>query len=280
MARRMKSSAGQLPLFARKVPRMPKGYYTSGPNPSLGESLRTFSNQDFTDRSNISTEGVGFVTVDRATNLYNLHKYWSKKGYEAIEFYMTLFSQPGDLVLDPFCGSGGVGVVAEQLGRKAALIDLSPAATLIAAGYCTPVSPYEIQEAFDRLYQRMHPVLRIAYGTPCSMCGGEGTIGYIVHGANFKCLKCLETTSYPFWKDGPLRKFRGRLSPVKVCPHCDEPLDTQNCKREGFSPIYLSYLCPTCKPRRKYRGFYKGKWWDREQFEMDVLTISAELEQY
>jgi len=32
-------------------------------------------------------------------------------------------SRPGDIVLDPFCGSGTTGVVAKKLGRKAILID-------------------------------------------------------------------------------------------------------------------------------------------------------------
>jgi DNA modification methylase len=36
-------------------------------------------------------------------------------------------SRPGDTVLDPFAGSGTTGMVARQLGREAALIDLNPA---------------------------------------------------------------------------------------------------------------------------------------------------------
>jgi DNA modification methylase len=36
-------------------------------------------------------------------------------------------SKPGDIVLDPFAGSGTVGQVALELGRKAILIELNPA---------------------------------------------------------------------------------------------------------------------------------------------------------
>jgi DNA modification methylase len=35
-------------------------------------------------------------------------------------------SAPGDLILDPFCGSGTVGVVALRHGRKFVGIDLQP----------------------------------------------------------------------------------------------------------------------------------------------------------
>jgi site-specific DNA-methyltransferase (cytosine-N4-specific) len=36
-------------------------------------------------------------------------------------------SKPGDTVLDPFAGSGTVGQVALELGRRAVLIELNPA---------------------------------------------------------------------------------------------------------------------------------------------------------
>lgn len=274
------SVRNQPSLFKREIPKMPDGYYTSGLNPYLRSLINDFSNSDFSDRSEISTADIGFVTIDRASDVYNFHKYWSKKGYEAIEFYMGLFSRPDDLVLDPFCGSGGVGVVAEQLGRKAALIDLSPAATLITAGYCTAVDPEEIHRAYIQLSNRMAPILDDAYRTMCSGCNGGASIGYVVHGANFQCLKCLESTPYPLWKDGALRKFRGRLSPVKVCPYCEEPLDTKNCKRTGFTSIYLSYICEHCKPKRKYRGFYKNEWIEQEQFNFDNRSLSPVLHSY
>lgn len=35
-------------------------------------------------------------------------------------------SKPGDVVLDPFGGSGTTGMVAESLGRKWLLIELNP----------------------------------------------------------------------------------------------------------------------------------------------------------
>lgn len=36
-------------------------------------------------------------------------------------------SQPGELVLDPFCGSGSVGRAARDLGRQALLCDVDAA---------------------------------------------------------------------------------------------------------------------------------------------------------
>ena len=39
------------------------------------------------------------------------------------EFFIKLFTKPGDRVLDPFAGSGTTGVAGEQLGRNVVLID-------------------------------------------------------------------------------------------------------------------------------------------------------------
>ena len=42
------------------------------------------------------------------------------------EFFIKLFSNPGDVVVDPFVGSGTTCVVAERLGRQAVGIDRNP----------------------------------------------------------------------------------------------------------------------------------------------------------
>ncbi len=42
------------------------------------------------------------------------------------EFFIKLFTKPGDNVLDPFAGSGSTGVAAKQLGRNVVLIDNKP----------------------------------------------------------------------------------------------------------------------------------------------------------
>ncbi len=38
-------------------------------------------------------------------------------------FFIKLFTRPGDMVLDPFAGSGSTGIAAEQLNRNVVLID-------------------------------------------------------------------------------------------------------------------------------------------------------------
>ncbi|MBP7053130.1 MAG: site-specific DNA-methyltransferase [Phycisphaerae bacterium] len=45
---------------------------------------------------------------------------------------VSCLSKPGDLILDPFCGSGATCVAARMLGRRFIGIDISPAYCEIA----------------------------------------------------------------------------------------------------------------------------------------------------
>lgn len=59
--------------------------------------------------------------------------YPTQKPERLLERVILASSNPGDTVLDPFCGSGTTLAVAERLGRKAIGIDQNPAAVSIAS---------------------------------------------------------------------------------------------------------------------------------------------------
>lgn len=87
------------------------------------------------------------VAVRRSTSLYGVHAYHTKIPPEGIARFIEEHTAPGDLVLDPFCGSGMTGVAAGLVGRRAVLNDLSPAATHIARNYTEPCDPGEFEGA-------------------------------------------------------------------------------------------------------------------------------------
>ena len=87
----------------------------------------------------ISPNGSGFgrriaYWVDKTTvyptNVLTLPTQCSNKGHSAVfpealpNWFIRLFTQPGDVVLDPFCGSGTTIYAAHRLGRKYIGIDI------------------------------------------------------------------------------------------------------------------------------------------------------------
>jgi site-specific DNA-methyltransferase (adenine-specific) len=58
--------------------------------------------------------------------------YPTQKPVRLLERIVAASSRPGDLVLDPYAGSGTTGVVAARLGRRWLLVDRNPEAVAIA----------------------------------------------------------------------------------------------------------------------------------------------------
>lgn len=68
----------------------------------------------------------------RYSKLAKLHKYWSRKPWFVIDQYVNKYSKKGHLVLDPFCGSGIIGLQSVLAGRKFIGYDLNPFAVFLA----------------------------------------------------------------------------------------------------------------------------------------------------
>jgi site-specific DNA-methyltransferase (adenine-specific) len=60
--------------------------------------------------------------------------YPTQKPVRLLERILAASSRPGDLVLDPYAGSGTTGVAAARLGRRWLLVDRNPVAVEIARG--------------------------------------------------------------------------------------------------------------------------------------------------
>ena len=82
---------------------------------------------------------------DRAT--HNLHPYPGKLLPQVAAFIIEHLTSPGELVLDPFCGSGTVAVEAAIAGRRCIAMDQNPFACLLARVKTTPIPSPEIQRA-------------------------------------------------------------------------------------------------------------------------------------
>lgn len=82
-----------------------------------------------------------------------LVRYWGRKPPSMVSKYIKEFTNEGELVLDPFGGSGNIVRTALALGRRAIYVDLNPFAKLIAESTILGCSPKELEEAIEAIIQ-------------------------------------------------------------------------------------------------------------------------------
>lgn len=283
MAKRRNSH--QLPLEKRNIPKMPEGYYSSGPNPNL----RRFVEQHSTpyDPATDTYDVPPFdqpITTTKATAIYNMHTYWSKKPHDAIRQYIRHYTQPGDLVLDPFCGSGGTALAALMEGRKAIAIDLSPAATFITKNYCTPVDVGQLQGAFETLQAKVKAEMDWLYETRCDRCDGRATTAYTVYSQVFRCERCLNDVPLFDCVEVEGETAQGKPRTLNACPYCYEAgtveeISTRSNKKLGSIPVLVAYKClDGCNPQRDVRCHNDGDDKKRDYFHRYDVAKLEEIE--
>ncbi|HEY0375764.1 MAG TPA: DNA methyltransferase [Pyrinomonadaceae bacterium] len=91
----------------------------------------------------------------RTTHL--IHSYPAKLLMHIPYFFLsnTILSQPGDTVLDPFCGSGTVLLESMLAGRNAIGVDVNPLARLISKVKTTPLDIKKLDGCITRLWARI-----------------------------------------------------------------------------------------------------------------------------
>lgn len=91
----------------------------------------------------IDWEFGGANTSDAITQL---HWYPARFVAQVPGILVGYFSSPGDLVLDPFCGSGTTLVEAKRQERACIGIDTNPVATLVSRAKLIDMTPEEVKE--------------------------------------------------------------------------------------------------------------------------------------
>ena len=79
--------------------------------------------------------------------LYAFHKYWGKKPFEPLAYIIDALSAPGDVVVDPFVGSGTAAREALGRGRRFIGIDINPVAIRLSELLVAPPAPEVVAEA-------------------------------------------------------------------------------------------------------------------------------------
>jgi DNA modification methylase len=191
-------------------------YYTACPNPWLAEIVaklgRPYVGTDPYAREPMAID----ASVGKTDTLYKAHGYHTKVPHLAIVPSILHYTEPGDLVLDGFAGSGMTGVAAQWCGlasagykraletewkqagvpppkwgvRCAILTDLSPAATFIAANYNHPFDVTRFLELGEALLSALQGEIGWMYETLHPGTTRKGRIDFTVWSEVFTCPNC------------------------------------------------------------------------------------------
>jgi len=131
---------GNFPVALRgKVFQSGKGYWKTGETgmarllkaDRVGQATNSLTYIRFID--DFRAQALGSVWSDTATGNFTDEKiYVVQSGTKLVQRCFLMTSDPGDLVLDPTCGSGTSATVAEQWGRRWITIDTSRVALALA----------------------------------------------------------------------------------------------------------------------------------------------------
>ena len=108
---------------------------------------------------------IGFIKAETHTPEYLMHKYWARKPHNVISECISKLTCPGDVIIDPFCGSGVTIREGALLGRKCYGFDLNPTAVLISKVLLNPPNANEFVSIFEEIYNRVYSKLGYLYQT-------------------------------------------------------------------------------------------------------------------
>ena len=255
-------------------------YFTACPNPFLREFVEAHG-RPYDPKERYHREPFAVDTSEGKTDqLYRAHGYHTKVPHLAIVPSILHYTEPGDIVLDGFCGTGMTGVAAQWCGtapeeyrkklesewkgqgrgkpqwgaRHVILGDLSPAATFIAGNFNTPFNVGAFAGAARQLLDEVEEELGWMYETLHTDGKTKGRINYTVWSEVFNCPECAgEVVFVEEALDPETKRVRDEIR----CPECGatsnkdgldrafetlvDPATGQPWKRIRLRPVLIQY---------------------------------------
>jgi 16S rRNA G966 N2-methylase RsmD len=93
-------------------------------------------------------EEITGIRKQTAKRHFGVHGYFTKQVWKVVQTYISTFTQPGDIVLDPYGGTGVTLVESLLLGRRAIHIDINPLSVFIVRNLIDVVDIAKLTETF------------------------------------------------------------------------------------------------------------------------------------
>lgn len=155
---------------------------------------------------------INELSPSSKNDLYNSHLYWSQKSFNVIDELIRGLSDEGDIVFDPFMGSGVTVLEAinNDMNRIGIGCDVNEMPIFISNTLLKDMFSTQALEIIDRFEEDLEN-LRKYYLTTCTACKGEANInkvifdkpnrtsneGLTIHSIDFTCQNCGRSLKKP-----------------------------------------------------------------------------------
>jgi len=240
-------------------------FYTACPNPWLEEFVKEFGTpfEDSDDYFRLPFDAD--VKEGKNHPVYNAHTYHTKVPHRAIVRYMMHYTEPGDVVLDAFGGTGMTAIAAAACGnyrelmecgyrvsggvatdnsgessgvgpRRAIISDLSPIATFISANLNDLPDARVLLEEGEKILAGIESVEQQLYRSISDDGRLRGRVNYVVWSDCYNCQEC--GSEYDYWTQA-VELGSGEAKKTFPCPTCGATQNTRNLQR-----AYTNFIDP------------------------------------
>ena len=220
-------------------------YYTACPNPWLNDFITEWEQE----KLQLEAEGkrhpnvvvnepyAADVSEGKSNPVYTAHTYHTKVPHPAIMRYILTYTQPGDIILDAFAGTGMTGVASNGCAINNKILyslkheldnvnegirhticgDLSPYASSIAFFYNSPLNFRVFENEVNRIVKEIQDECSWLYDVHDEEGQVIGRVNFVVWSDYFQCPNC--GNEYSFWNTA-IDNENKCIRDSYPCPHC------------------------------------------------------------
>ena len=265
-------------------------YYTACPNPWIEQIVTEWESKKekllqtgkrLYDKD-VSEPYTNDVSEGKYDPLYLYHSYLTKVPHKAIISYLEHYTQPGDIILDGFAGTGMTGAAARLCdtgARNAICVDLSPLASFIDYTVNSDVSAAEFEKKASVIIKRAESECSWVYETTHTRNGKKGIINYVIWSEVFSCPEC--SNEVIFWRDA-INQKTGKVKDGFNCPHCGASLNKKKVQKL-FETTFDTSLKESVRGNKRVPVLinysYEGRRFEKEP-DADDLELIKKIDEF
>ncbi|MBW1728582.1 MAG: hypothetical protein JRJ62_13630 [Deltaproteobacteria bacterium] len=180
------------------------------------------------------------VLAQAHTAIYKMHRYYARRPHNVFAKLIEHYTNPGDVILDPFCGGGVTVVEGLKLRRRVIGVDINPLATWITKVEVEPVDLELLGKIFNEWFDSVTALIKPFFKAKCPDCGGFGSAEWYEWSNVVVCPNC--------GKDIVLRKAKKIRSGLFQCQNdrCKCRIQPGECEWKPDKLISVFVNCDNC----------------------------------